>query len=214
VIDVQPLGGRTDQEFVARGAIDRRTARHAFTLSSGLLALCFLAVVGLIGIGMQSHEKPVILKQLADGSYMPYTENVTPDEASKTFMLTTWFACFRTAGDPKSVCGTTTAALLDARSAQGVVTQVQTYNQQVADEGATVTPHIDAVLKVPTAADEYQVRWDETVKVGVHTEVRSMLATVTVAFADSNVNMHRDVLTNPFGMYIQDLTVIDAGVKK
>jgi type IV secretory pathway TrbF-like protein len=213
-MEAQSFGGLTNQNYIARGATDRRTARIGVLIIAALLGYVFLSLCIMAYLGSLPRERPVVINHYADGSYMPYTENVKPDEAGKVYMLGHWFGCFRSAAPPSSVCGQTVAALLDQRQSGDVLASVQTYNQAVADAGEKVTPHIDSIVNVPTSPFEYQVSWNETVTVGPKSEVRSMLATAVVAFDDADANLHTDILTNPFGMYITALHVIDTGVKK
>ena len=210
------LGGKKEQAYVAQGALERRAVWILSLVCAGLVAVLLFGVACFAYVASLPHEKPVIIVQNADGSYMPYSEHASPTVLGEKTMLAHWIGCFRQASsDPKSLCAQETAALLDAHDSTDVISQVTAYNAAVAKEGVTVTPKVYGVYTASSSPYEFELRWDETRSDAAgKSTVASMMANVTVAYDDTMASLHTDILTNPFGMYVKSMHVIDLGVKK
>jgi type IV secretory pathway TrbF-like protein len=206
------IGGNANQEWVNRGARERAFTRFAASGFFALLVVVIFETAALVYVGSLPREKAVIVAEQRDGSYAPYAADVTPDQAGKVKLIADWFASYRLAStDPTSFAARQTAALIVAGG--DVAKQVHDYNQSVVDTGSRVAP---VVRSVEGSGFEYQIDWDETIVVpGASTRTQhAMRAYVTIAFQDALVNLHNDPLTNPYGLYVKSLRVVEVSAAK
>jgi type IV secretory pathway TrbF-like protein len=208
------IGGSQEQPWVSRGAKDREAARFSRSVAVSALAIAAFEL-GIIGyFGSLPREVPVILAEQRDGSYMPYAESSTPDEAGKVKLIADWFGDFRVGcNDPSSICARQTSALISNTPGDDIAKTVKAYNASIAASGARVSPTIRYIRGSGT---EYEVAWDETVtdRAGDATQ-HAMRAYVTIAFAQQSVQLHTDGLLNPYGLWIKGpLRIIEMGAKK
>ena len=197
------IGGKQNQPWVSRGALDRENAKTAWIVAGVFGSLLSLSVAGNVYGLTVPHEVPVIIAQQRDGSYAPYAQNLTPDVAGAQKLLADWFGAFRLGdNDPKSFPARQTAALVpDGEGApDGAAQAVKAYNQQVSDSGAKVSP---TIRNVTCPDKECVVDWDETVTLPAgETTQHAMRAWVTIAYDQRRQLLHNDPLTNPYGLYI------------
>lgn len=204
------ITGKGDQKWVNRSAREREFSRTAGAFAFASLALNIILVAAIIYVAALPREKAVVIAQQRDGSYAPYSEAGTPDEAGKKKLLADWVADWRVGlTDPTSLAARQTAALVSNRPGSDVATQVRDYNQQVADGSLTVVP---TVRSVTCSGADCEMDWDETVTSGTKVSQHAMRAYATIGFDDANLNLHDDPLTNPYGMYLQKLRVVEIGV--
>ena len=211
-MDATLIGGKRNQAYVARGALDRSAARFASAGFFASLGLNFFLVAALAYVGSLPREKPVIITQHDNGAYTSFTENATPSDAGTTLLLGHWFAACRIgSNDPHSMSAQQCAALIPGTG--DVKQSVADNNQAIADSRATVSPNIRSIRGVTGAPYEYEIDADETVSTGQTHEVRSLVAYVTIAYDDARANLHDPVL-NPFGVYVQKLQITQMGTRK
>jgi len=199
------LGGQRNQDWINRGARERAFTRFAAAGFFALLGVVVFETAALVYVGSLPREKAVVVAQQRDGSYQPYAENVTPNQAGIMMLLGNWVAAWRLgSNDARSLPARQVAALIPGPG--DVLDQVKAYNQSIADGGFRVAP----IVRPPTcSAFECEVDWDETVSSADRRFAHSMRAYVTVGFDDPHVALHNDPLTNPFGMYIKTLRVAE-----
>jgi hypothetical protein len=204
------IGGSKDQEWINRGARDRAEARYAKTISFALLVALIFALVGDFYLGSLPRERAVPIVEQRDGSWMPYSTQA-PDILGEQHLLADWVAGWRLgSSDPQSLQARQVAALLlpPSGGSNDVVTEVQSYNQQLADRHLTVAP---TVRYVNCSGYDCEMDWDETVTDGLRSSQHAMRAYVTIAFDDAHVNLHNDPLMNPYGMVLRTLRVVEVG---
>lgn len=206
------IGGRRNQPYINRGALDRLAARFAGGAFFGSLGLNFFLAAGLAYVGSLPREKPVVLVQHDNGAYTSFTENVAPSEVGNVRLLSDWFAAFRLgSNDPQSMSARQVAVLIPGTG--DVKQQVIDYNQSIADSHAVVSPTIRSVRSVAGSPFQYEIDEDEVVATQASRVTHSVVAYVTVAFDDARANLH-DPLLNPYGMYIEKVQIAQLGGRK
>ena len=204
------IGGKQNQPWVSRGALDRNSAKIAWGVAFVFGALAAVLIGALAYVASLPREVPVIIAQQRDGSYAPYAQNLTPDAAGEKLLVANWFGAFRL-GDRnvKSYAARQTAALVPAGDGapDEAAQVVRSYNEQIAESGAKVVPTIRDVSCVNR---ECQVDWDEAVTLPKgETTQHAMRAWVSIAYDQARQSLHNDPLTNPYGLYLTKIRIVE-----